>query len=167
MSIHEDGKMPSEATLLSVIDTGARKTMATARDAIAPIVSREVPKASGKTAAALRPRIARTSTGAALTVGAPRGKRHDGSATIADVVRWVQRGTGLYRTTPGPKRRIRSKRFPRRRLILPGGRKVWSVKGQHPNPFMQRIEQLGTPRVQKVCEEGARDAARAVERTVR
>jgi hypothetical protein len=153
--------LPPLSTFLTVIDTGARKAMTAARDDIAPIVSRETPRSSGRTAAALRPKVSRTSTGAALVVGAPRGKRH-GNVTVAEVVQFVNKGTGLY----GYKhRRIRAKNK-LRRMTLPGGQKRWSVRGQKPNPFMLRIRDAGTPRVQAAAEAGATETARAVERTV-
>lgn len=166
MSITGD-KLPAAATLLGVIDTQARKTVAAARDEIAPLVARETPRKSGATAAALRPRVSRTATGAALSVGASRGAMH-GKVRVAQVVRWVTRGTGVHRTSPGgSKRRIRSNRRPvPRRLILPGGRKVWSVAGQKANPFIGRIQTLGTLRVTRVFQHGAQEAARAVERSV-
>jgi len=168
VSVREENQLPPESTLLGVIDTGARNAMKMAQQAVSPVVTREVPRRSGRTAAALSPRVYRTSTGAALLVAPPRGKM-SGKVRISQVVRWVNRGTGLYRTTGldvQPARRIRSKRIPPRRLILPGGRKVWSVKGQHPNPFMARIMELGTPRVQKACEDGAVETARTVEEAV-
>lgn len=165
MSVSEGKPLPV-ATMLGAIDAKARQAVTVAKQAVSPIVAHEVPKRSGKTAAALRPRISRTATGVALTVSAPRGKAHGGQATIADVVRWVNRGTGLYRDTPGPKRQIRSSRHPPRRMTLPGGRKRWTVKGQHPNEFMARIRQLGTPRVQQAFEQGAKNAARDVERVI-
>jgi hypothetical protein len=168
VSIRAD-KLPPAQTLLGVIDVGARKAVALAQEEVAPVVAREVPRKSGKTAAALRPRVSRTATGAALSVRAPRGKLH-GHVTIAEVVRWVNRGTGLYRTAGlyvQPARLIRSSRRPLPgRMTLPGGAKRWTVKGQHPNPFMARILSLGTPRVQSAAERGAKDAARAVERLV-
>lgn len=158
-------EMPPAATILGALDIGARKSIVTAQQAIAPIVSRETPRKTGQTAAALRPRLSRTATGAALTVGAPRRKPH-GRATIAQVLRWLTRGTGEYRNTAGPKKPIRSSRRPPRRMVLPGGAKRWSVKGQHPNPFMARIQALGTLRVQQAAEEGAKDTARDLERLV-
>lgn len=157
---------PAERTLLGAIDTQARRTVAQARAEIGPLVARETPRSSGRTAAALRPRVSKTPTGAALTIGAPKGKPHSGNATIADVVRWVNRGTGTLRAGPGPKRRIRSSRRPPRRLVLPGGKKVWSVRGQRANPFLGRIQTLGTPRVQRAFEHGATQAARAIEKAL-
>lgn len=158
--------MPSERTLLSAIDVQARRTVDNAKQALAPIVAREVPRGrTSKVAAALRPKVSRTQTGAAVTISAPRGRVHSGQATIAEVVRWITRGTGIYRQGGGARRRIRAKRLGRR-MILPGGRAVWSVKGQRPNPFLDRIEAVGTLRVQRIFEQGARDAARAVERSL-
>lgn len=158
-------QLPSERTLLGVIDTQARTTAQKAAREIAPIVSRETPHKSGATAAALRPRVSRTSTGAAITVAPPRARRHPGSkATVAQLIRWVTRGTGALREGAGPKGRIRSSRRPPRRLVLPGGARRWSVKGQKPNPFTGRIQAAGTLRVERAFAEGARAAARAAER---
>lgn len=154
--------MPAERTILGVLDREARASVKAAQSEIAPIVAREVPRRSGKTAAALRPRVMRTASGASLSVGA--GRARHGAVTVAQVVRWVNRGTGLHRTTGlsvQGARRIRSKR-PLGRMTLPGGKKVWSVKGQRPQPFMVRIHQIAGPRVQRRFAEGARDAADAV-----
>lgn len=149
--------------MLGAIDTEARKTMAAAAADLAPIVAREAPRGrTGKVASAMRPRVSRTATGQSLVIAPPR-RPHSGKATIAQVVRWVTRGTGLYRTGPGVKSRIRASN-PWQRLVLPGGKKVWSVRGQHPNAFVDRIRSIGTPRVERVLQEGAEDAARAVER---
>ena len=157
-------KPPTERTLLGVLDVQARRAVDGARQDVAMVVTAHTPRRSGRMAQALAPRVARTATGQALTVRAPRGARHGSGATIAQVVRWVTSGTGLHRQGGGPKRRIRSRRGP---LGLPGGRKVWTVAGQKPNPFMGRIHTLATPRVQRAFEQGARHAARAVERQVR
>lgn len=166
MSVRGD-RLPPERTLLGIIDRQARRAVGEAQQALAPIVTAQTPRKSGAVAGALRPRVSRTATGAAVTVAPPRGRLHGGSyATVADVMRWVQRGTGIRRQGPGGKRRIRSSRIPPRRLALPGGKKVWSVAGQRANPFMGRIQTLGTPRVQAALEQGARDAARAIEREV-
>lgn len=161
-------KLPAERVLLAAIDAHARETVKAAKSEIAPIVSRETPRHSGRTAAALQPRMSRTATGAALSVGAPRGKR-DGKVTIAQVVRWVNRGTGLERTTGvdvSPRRRIRSNRMPPRRLVLPGGRKVWSVRGQKANPFMDRIRTTAGQRVEARFQQGARELGRVVNKAL-
>jgi hypothetical protein len=161
-------KMPSERTLLTTLDTEARRTVQKAQAEMAPIIARVVPRKSGKTAGALRPKVSRTATGAALTVSPPRGKAHSGHgpATIAQVVRWVNTGTGLYRNGAGVKARIRGRRrgIVRGDMVLPGGKKVRSVKGQRPNPFMARIRAAGEVRVARIYTQGARDAARAVGR---
>lgn len=162
----EFGQIPPVGTLLGIVDSGARASMSRARDDIAVIVASETPSASGEVAKALKPRLSKTATGAGMTVGASRARQHgQGPATIADVVRWVNRGTGKYRQGPGPKSRIRAKN-PLRRMVLPGGRKVWSVAGQHANPFIARIRAAGTPIIQREAEEGARQTARAVERAI-
>jgi hypothetical protein len=166
MSIEELSPPPRPETVLTVIDLGARGSMKTAQEALRTIVASETPRVSGEVAAALRPRLSKTATGTALTVGAPRGKKHGhGTATIADVMRWLNRGTGIYREGPGPKRKIRAKN-PLKRMTLPGGAKRRSVKGQEPNPFMHRIREQGTLRVQEAAQEGAAQVARDLERAI-
>lgn len=159
--------MPTERLILSVIDASARRTAQAARMELAPVVSGQTPHGrTGATAAALAPRYSRTRTGHAVTVASPRGRRHpSGNATIAQVVRWVNTGTGVRRKGPGPKTRIRSSRRPPRPLRI-AGREVWTVAGQRPNPFMDRIQTIGTIRVQRAYNQGARDAALAVERVI-
>ena len=164
MSVHVDKPPPNPATILSTLDSQARETMKVAQADVATVVSSETPHSSGETAAALRPRITRTSTGVALLVGPPRGKRH-GKVTVAQVVRWVSRGTGIYREGPGPKHRIRAKN-PLRRMKVGRGVERYSVKGQRPDHFMDRIELRGTPRVEAAAQRGAENAARALERVV-
>lgn len=164
-------KLPPARTLLGVLDAKARESVTDAKRAIAPIVNAETPRRRGETARALQPRVSRTKTGTALRVAAPRGKRHSGSgATINQIVRWATRGTGLRRQGPGPKAPIRPKgamaRMRGKRLNV-YGRYYRSVKGQKPNPFIQRIQQRGTPIIERIFQRGAREAARAVERTVR
>jgi len=153
--------MPPPQTVLSAIDREAKVTMQRAREEIAPIVSQETPRKSGRMAEALRPRIGRVKTGYALTVGAPRGARH-GNVTVNQVAIFVTRGTGLYREGPGGKHKIRAKN-PLRRMKLPNGRWVWSVRGQHADHFITRIADMGTPRVERTAIDGAYAAARNVE----
>lgn len=158
--------MPSAESLLTVMDRGAQRTMRDAKAAVDPIVSLETPRSSGDLADKLRGKVTRTQTGYGLTVGVPRGARDRSGATLADVARWVQRGTGIHREGPGPKRRIRSKR-PLGRMTLPGGKKVRSVAGQRADPFMQRIHDKATPRVDQIVQEGALATARDTERLAR
>lgn len=158
-------RIPAEQTLLGVIDAQARKTVADARGDIATIVTGEVPRRSGRTAAALRPRISRTATGSAITVRAPRGTIHSGKATIAQVVRWVNRGTGVHRTGGGRAPVPIRATTPNGRLKV-FGREYWSVQGQRPNPFMDRIKRTADPRVERAFTRAAVDAARAAERRI-
>jgi hypothetical protein len=164
--------LPSERTLLGALEAEARRAVTRAQQELAPIVVRETPRWSGTTASALRPKVRRTATGAALVIQAPRGARHPSGATVAQVMRWVTSGTGLYREGPGPKAPIRAKRgvrgnlLRRRAMILPGGKRVMSVRGQRPNPFIDRIRHIGDLRVTRTFEDGARQAARAVERVL-
>lgn len=160
-------RLPSERTILSALDAEARKTVNRAKHDIAPVVSALTPRHSGKTAAALKPRVTRTGTGVALVVAAPRGKIHNGSTTIAQVIRYVTRGTGVYRQGPGDKGPIRGKRrFLTRGAMSVYGREYASVQGQHPNPFIDRIRTVGSLRVEYRFKEGAREAARALERLI-
>lgn len=155
-------KPPSERSLVAVVDREQKRTVREAQQAVAPVVATETPRRSGKTAAALAPRVSQTTTGGAVSVRAARGRQHSQGVTVAQVVRWVNRGTGLYRTT-GPKRKIRSsRRFGR--MTLPGGRKVFSVKGQHPNAFMDRIYRRADPQVTRVFEHGATRVAGELQR---
>jgi hypothetical protein len=154
-------KLPSEATILGVIDEQARAALDHAKAGVGAVVRSQTPRDSGRTAQALAPRTSRTGTGAALTVAPTRGARH-GATTVARVVRWVQRGTGVYGPSGKP---IRSKR--RGGALSVYGREVEQVQGQKPNPFMGRIQALGTLRVEQAARQGAEQAARAVERTVR
>ena len=149
-------------SLLVAIDRGAKVTMQEAREAVAPIVSLETPRRSGRMAAALVPKVRKVGTGYSLTVGAPRGARH-GEVTVNQVVRWVNRGTGLYRVGPGSHKKIRSKRL-LCDMHIPGYGWVRSVKGQHPDPFLSRIFSLSDPRVQEIALAGAQRAAREAER---
>lgn len=156
--------LPPAPTLLGAVDQTARETMNVLRDEVRPVVTRETPHRSGVTAAKLAPRIGKTSTGYSLTVGASRGAKH-GHVTVAEVVRWVTRGTGVHREGPGPKHRITAKN-PLRRMTLPGGAKRWSVAGQQPNPFVDRILVSGTPKVLAAAEQGAQNVGPAVQQAV-
>lgn len=163
MSITGD-KPPALATLLSAVDTAARETMRGLQADVAVVVVADVPTKSGATVAALRPRISRTATGAALTVRPTRGKQH-GGVTVAEVVRWVNRGTGVLRTGPGPKRPIRPKTrnaLQGKAMILPGGKRRWKVQGQAANPFMERIDLAGSALFEKAAIDGADRALRLV-----
>lgn len=156
--------MPSTATLLGAVDEHARRTVRAAQAELAPVVAANVPRGrTGNVAGALRPRVSRTATGAQVSVQAPRGKPHDQWATIADVVRWVTRGTGVRRAGPGGKRPIRAK-SPGGRMVLPGGAVRYRVAGQRPNPFMARIADAGTQRFERTAVSGARSLERVVGR---
>ena len=160
-------RVPSERTLLTVVDTVARKTANDAKKAMEPVVSGTVPKHRGATAAAMRPRVSRTATGHSLTIGPARGKRHPTGPTIAEVVRWVNKGTGLHRTGGGPKAKIHaSGPFYRRGTLSVYGRQYRSVRGQRPNPFMDRIRAAGAARVDPILAAGAQVAARELEKVI-
>lgn len=158
--------LPSERAILALLDREADRTISAARQRVAPIVDSEVPQRTGKVAKDLQPRASKTRDGSALTVQPSRRKPHRGGSTIAEVVRRNNRGTGIYREGPGPKLPIRPKRRwrPDAAMILPGGKRVRKVRGQKPNPYLERIRRRATPVVDDVVARGADDAARALER---
>lgn len=164
--VEQFGKIPSPQSVLSVIDEGAQATMRDAQAAVAPIVTDETPRSSGTLAGKLAPKVTRTATGRALTLGAARGARESRGARLNDVMRWVQRGTGIYREGPGPKHRITAKN-PLTPMLLPNGRHpVRSVAGQRPNPFMGRIRSRAQPRVESAIEAGSDRTAEKLRRLV-
>lgn len=146
-------------TALTAIDTEAYETMKRAGQLVQPIIDADTPRVSGRVAAALKPRVRRTATGAGLRIGATRGRRH-GNVTAAQVVRFVTQGTGVYGYSHKP---IRPKG--RKALFLREfGKDVRSVRGQRPNPFLDRIKQTADLKVQAEQQRGAERAARAAER---
>lgn len=153
-------------TMLQAVDESAKAAVEAAKQPIGRIVDQETPRDKGVMERELQPRTARTPTGFKLTVAARRGAKESSGASLAEVIRYVTRGTGLYREGPGPKHRIRAK-HPLRRMVLPGGRKVWSVAGQHANPFVDRLEERADPVFEQVAVAGADDAARFAERVAR
>ncbi len=166
MTVIEVNRPPLPATILSVAEREARKAMSEFRLALVPIVLTQTPKRTSVMARGLRPRMSRTATGVALTVGASRGAKHDSKATIAQVVRYVSYGTGIYRIGGGPKRLITA-RNPLKRMVLPGGMRRWTVRGQHPNPFMTRIRTSAEPKAQQAMRRGGHNAAKALEGLIR
>lgn len=162
-------RLPSPTRIVSAIDEAAQRTVKRGQDAVVPIVASETPRGrTGKVAATLRPRVSKTGTGFALNVRASRGAAHDRWSTVAQVVRWLNQGTGIYRQGGGDKKPIRPNRRwrPNAAMVLPGGKRVRKVRGQKPQPFMDRIHRRGTPVVERIFRDGARDAAKAIERNV-
>lgn len=156
------GQMPQPGEILAVLDAHAKAALNDAKDIVQPFVEQDAPGDLGKAMAAT---VRKTPTGYRATVQAPRSRRYKtGDATVADVARWVNRGTGIYRTGGGPKRPITGKRGVLRPMVLPGGRRVRSVKGQKPNPFIARAELRAMTPVQLAIEAGARRAAAALRR---
>jgi len=154
-------KAPDVPGMLGAIDAEARETMKDARNPVKDIVNQEAPRKTGELQKALAPRSAKTATGAKLAISVGKRRRH-GKVTAAQVLRWTTRGTGENREGPGKKKKIKSKRrFGR--MTLPGGKKVYSVKGQEPKHYMVKIEARATPVVERECREGAKKAARAAE----
>lgn len=158
--------LPAATVILAAVEKGAKRSIEKARNELAPVVASQVPRGrTGSTQAALQPRVQKTPWGSSLVVGPRRGAHHASGPTIAAVVRWVTRGTGLHREGPGAKFPIHAKRWLYgEKMILPGGAKRMTVKGQHANPFLDRIRRLGTPRVERALQAGAQETARRVER---
>jgi hypothetical protein len=157
-----DGQMPDPRDILGVLDLHAKAALGDAKDIVLPLARQEAPGGLGD---ALQGSVRRTQTGHRAVVQAPRGRRYKGGdATVAQVARWVSRGTGLYRIGAGPKRRITGKRGVLGVMVLPGGRRVRFVKGQRPNPFIARAELRALSPVQHALRAGAERAADALRR---
>lgn len=154
--------MPRPGVILHTLDTHASEALKNASDAILPIMRHEAP---GSLGTEMKSQIRKTLTGAALTVQPVVGKRYKGGpATVVQVAGWVTKGTGLYRKGPGPKKAIISRRGVLGTMTLPGGNRVRVVKGQRPNPFIDRAEDRALPVVRRVLAEGLRDAGRSLQR---
>lgn len=151
------GRMPRPGEILGVLDAEARVALTQAKELTLPLAREEAPGGLG---AALNGSVRRTSTGHRASIGTPRNKAYgDTGATGAQIVRWVNRGTGIYRRGPGPKRPITA-RNPLGRMTLPGGLRVRFVKGQHPNPFIARAEARAHAPVTRILRQGALAAGR-------
>lgn len=155
------GSMPKPGQILAVLDRSAKAACTDAKAIVAPIIAAEAP---GGLERALTTRVAKTPTGYKTTVQTPRGKSYKGGATGAQVVRWVTRGTGIYRKGAGPKRPITGKRGAFGVMVLPGGKRVRSVKGQRPNAFLARAEDRARRPVERAMHDGAKQAADALRR---
>jgi hypothetical protein len=151
-----EGKMPEPRKIIGTIDAHARTAVKAAGEAALPIVRAEAP---GRLGRAFEASVRKTPTGQRVTVAPMTRKRYgSGVATGVMVVRWVTRGTGLYRQGPGRKRKITSRRGVLGTMTLPGGRVLRTVKGQHANPFVARAE----PRAAAAADRAIRaDAVRA------
>jgi hypothetical protein len=171
VSIRQSKKLPPARTIIGAVDQASKDTMQQARREVLPIVMSETPRKRGIVAQDLRPRTSQTKSGRRLTVGATRRKRHDSYATIAQVMRWVQRGTGVRRDGPGAKNRVRPKGALNRlrgASLSVYGRQYSSVAGQRPNPFMARIAKRGGDVFERVAGgRGPKHAADTVERVLR
>lgn len=157
-----DGKMPQPRKILGTLDDHARAAVKAAGDAALPIVRAEAP---GRLGRAFEASVRKTPTGQRVTVAPTTRKRYGpGVATGAMIVRWVTRGTGLYRQGPGRKRKITSKRGVLGTMTLPGGRVLRTVKGQHANPFVARAEPRAQAAADRAIREGATRAATELRR---
>lgn len=157
-----EGRMPEPRKILGTLDEHARAAVKAAGDAALPIVRAEAP---GRLGRAFESSVRKTPTGQRVTVAPTTRKRYgSGVATGVMVVRWVTRGTGLYRQGPGPKRKITSKRGVLGSMTLPGGRRLRTVKGQHANPFVARAEPRAAAAAGRAILGGAEHAANELRR---
>lgn len=156
---HLKGSMPKPGQIMGVLDKHAKLAATDAKNVVMPLIKAEAPGGLGD---AFTARVAKTPTGYKTTVQTPRAKPYKGGATGSNVVRWVTRGTGIYRKGGGRKKPIRAKRGGV--LILPGGKRVRSVKGQRPNPFLARAETRAMAPVERALYDGAKKAANALRR---
>ncbi len=157
------GSLPSAQQLLGILDAHAKDAMTQARDIARDELRDEAP---GRLGDAITGSVRKTPHGYRATVAPPRKQYHPpGEATVAQVVRWVNRGTGTRRVGPGPKKPITGKRGVLRPMVLPGGKKVRSVKGQAANPFVARAAARAEPRVRAAIEQTARHAADRLRRS--
>lgn len=156
------GNMPATGAVLRVLDANAQRATKAAVDVVMPILREEAP---GQLGAAFAGSVRKTGDGYRATIAPPRKRRYrTGAATVAKVARYVNRGTGLYREGPGPKRKITGKLGVLRPMVLPGGRRYRSVRGQHPNPFLARADHRALGPARQALEEGAKRAARELAR---
>lgn len=154
--------MPQPGRILGVLDAHAKLALTETKNIVLPLTRGEAPGGLGSE---IRGAVRKTPTGYRATIAPPRRKRYkDGEATVAQVARWVSRGTGIYRKGPGRKRPITGKRGVLRPMTLPGGRRVRSMKGQRPNPFIARAEAKALVPVERAIRGGAERAAQALRR---
>lgn len=157
-----EGSMPRPGQILGVLDVHARLALTEAKEVVLPLARAEAP---GDLGDALTGSVRKTPTGYRTTVAPPTRRRYkSGEATVAQVVRWVSRGTGIHRKGPGPKRPITGRYGVLRPMVLPGGRRVRSVKGQKPNPFIARAEHRAAAPVARILHTGAQRAADTLRR---
>lgn len=155
-----EGKMPRPRAVRGALDKAARDTVRDVAAAVLPIVRSEAP---GRLGEAMTTTVRQTPEGHTATIAAsPRRRYGSSGATGAQVVRWVTRGTGLYRQGPGRKRKITSKRGVLGTMTLPGGLRVRTVKGQHSNPFVARAEQRAKGAAERAMKHGAERTADAL-----
>lgn len=157
------GHVPKPREILLTLDAQAKVALREAATRVALPLARE--EAPGGLGAALTSSVRATPSGYRATIQAsPRKQYKGGRATGAKVVRWVTHGTGLYRVGPGPKRKITSRRGVLGTMVLPGGRRVRTVRGQKSNPFVARAEARARAPVERALRDGARHAAAALRR---
>jgi hypothetical protein len=150
------GKMPTPRAVRGALDQATRDATRDTGRAVLPVVRGAAPGGLG---AAIELSVRQTADGHSATIGPAKRKRYKGGVTGARVVRWVTRGTGVYRSGLGRKRPITSKRGVLGTMTLPGGIRVRSVKGQRPNPFISRASDRATAAAKRAAHKGADHAA--------
>ncbi len=154
--------MPRPGQIMGVLDRHAKDALGDAKTIVMGLVTQEAPGGLGR---AMQGSVRKTATGYRATVQPPRGKPYKGgAASVAEVARYVNRGTGIYRKGGGRKRPITGRFGILRPMTLPGGKHVRSVKGQHPNPFIARAETRAIVPASRALENGLRRAADTLRR---
>lgn len=152
-----EGHVPAPRAVRGALDRAAREAVRDAGRAALPVVKDAAPGGLGS---AMELRVRETQHGHAAVIGPARRKRYrSGTATGAQVTRWVTHGTGIYRKGGGPKRPITGRRGVFGTMTLPGGTKVRSVKGQRPNPFVARASDRADAAARRAARAGASRAA--------
>lgn len=160
------GTLPEPKTVLAALDQAAQAAAKEAKDIARAEWNAQAPHGRTDLVAHPNASVTKTKTGWAVNVSPPLRKQHGPDpVSIRKVVHWVTVGTGVFRTTPGPKGPIHARKragvLPKR-MTLPGGAKRWTVQGQHPNPFVQRTRDLARARVTSTLSAGAAAAAKKI-----
>lgn len=151
--------LPPPGLLLGALDRAAKDAATKAKDTAAPILQAAAPRGrTGRLSGGLGGRMRKTPTGYEIVIGVKsRGAAHDRYATVAQVNRFVNRGTGERRKGPGPKNRITARG---EGMLIGNGTPRKSVRGQAPNPFFERTRRPAASAVSQAIEISFRENAR-------
>lgn len=153
-------RLPDEQTILTVLDDAARSALVDVGELVDQAIHAEGPRRTDALVDGFITTPTKTPEGHRLRVRPSPRKRH-GKATVAQVARWVNRGTGTLRVGPGPKKRIVS-RQPGLAMQVGSGVARRSVAGQAANPFVERADDRTSIAAQVRIEQGADLAAWAL-----